>query len=88
MSEGHLRVTLSLVLDVRDAAGVSGTLARAHPLWSEDDALDAEREAVECEVLDFAERATSDALRDVPDWLANHFLGWRRLAQDAQNRQR
>jgi hypothetical protein len=86
MSEGHLRVTLSLVLDVRDPAGVRATLAQAHPLWSADDALDAERVAVDCEVLDFAELAEPDTLRALPDWLSRHFFHWRTLAEDAQDR--
>jgi len=82
-SEGRHRVTLSLVLDVRDAPGVRATLAQAHPLWSEDDAVAAEREAVGCEVLDFAEPAEPDTLRDMPDWLTNWFVSWRSRAREA-----
>jgi hypothetical protein len=82
ISEGHFAVTLSLFVRVTDAPGLRATLTQAHPLWSEDDALDAEREAVDGEVLDYAEEVEPGDLRELPAWLSAHYFRWRDAARE------
>ena len=82
LSEGHLAVALSLVLDLVDPVGVRAALTQAHPLWSDDDALDAEREAIDCDVLDLIAEVGPDDLGDLPPWLAAHYIRWRETARE------
>ena len=82
ISEGHLAVTLTLVVAVSEPEGLRAVLAQAHPLWSDDEALDAEREAVDCEVLDLVEELAPGDLDDLPAWLSAHYFRWRDAARE------
>ena len=45
-------------------------------------ALDAEREAVDCEVLDLVEELAPGDLDDLPAWLSAHYFRWGDAARE------
>ena len=82
LSEGHLAITLTLVVAVSDPEGLRTVFSQAHPLWSDDEALDAEREAADCEVFDLIEEIEPGDLDDLPAWLSAHYFRWRDTARE------